>query len=203
MPFPPEVLVSAVLSIFLFLALCGVLVLIVVSMRTPTTMPLAVATGLLVLALAVVAVVPANVPTIMGVILALLAIPVGALGGNPMTRRVLELATRGRVRETEDGGILVGVRAERDPSENPDAASDESGAILRGGRTIGYLERLGAVVAIVAGYPEALAVIVAIKGIGRFSELAAAEARERFIIGTLVSLLWACVVGALVRLAVF
>ena len=36
---------------------------------------------------------------------------------------------------------------------------------------------------------------MAIKGVGRFSELAAAEARERFIIGTLSSLLWACVVG--------
>jgi hypothetical protein len=55
----------------------------------------------------------------------------------------------------------------------------------------------------VAGFPEALAVIVAIKGIGRFSELASAEARERFIIGTLASLLWACAAGALVRLAIW
>ena len=33
--------------------------------------------------------------------------------------------------------------------------------------------------------------------------LAAAEARERFIIGTLSSLLWACIVGALVRSAIW
>ena len=57
--------------------------------------------------------------------------------------------------------------------------------------------------AIIAGYPEAIAVVVAVKGIGRFSELAASEARERFIIGTISSLLWACLVGALVRLAIW
>jgi hypothetical protein len=68
---------------------------------------------------------------------------------------------------------------------------------------IGYLERVAVVISIIAGYPEAIAVVVAIKGIGRFSELAEADARERFIIGTLASLLWACVVGGLVRLAMF
>ena len=75
--------------------------------------------------------------------------------------------------------------------------------MLRGGTTIGYLERLAVVMALIAGFPEAIAIVVAIKGVGRFSELAAAEARERFIIGTLSSLLWACVVGALVRLAIW
>ena len=59
-----------------------------------------------------------------------------------------------------------------------------------------------AAAAILAGVPEALAVIVAIKGIGRFTELDAAEARERFIIGTLVSLSWAGACGALAYLAV-
>jgi len=73
----------------------------------------------------------------------------------------------------------------------------------RGGTVIGYLERLAAVVAIVVGYPEAIAVVVAIKGIGRFSELGEPEARERFIVGTLASLVWACVVGALLRLAIW
>ena len=76
-------------------------------------------------------------------------------------------------------------------------------ALLRGGTTIGYLERLAVVIAVIAGYPEAIAVVVAVKGIGRFSELAAAEARERFIVGTLASLLWASVVGALIRLAIW
>ena len=63
-------------------------------------------------------------------------------------------------------------------------------------------DRLAAVMSIVAGFPEGLAVVVALKGIGRFSELADADARERFIIGSLASLIWACVVGALIRLAI-
>ncbi|MBN9174413.1 MAG: hypothetical protein J0I70_09715 [Microbacterium sp.] len=190
----PEALVAAILSIFLFLVMCGALVLVVVSLRHPTTLPLIIATGLVVLALAVVIVSPVNVPTIMGLILALLGIALGVVGGNPLTRRILEIATHGRVHETSDGGIRV------------DATPDDGTAgtvLLRGGTTIGYLERVAAVIGIVAGFPEALAVIVAVKGVGRFSELASAEARERFIIGTLASLLWACVVAALVRLAIW
>jgi len=200
----PDVLLTAILSIFLFLTLCGVLVLITVSLRKPTTIPLVIATVLLVLALVVVAVSTVNVPTIMGLIVALLGVAIGVIGGNPVTRRVLEIATHGRVRETEDGGIVVGGGpAVGTGAAAVPAAPDDSRVILRGGTVIGYLERLGAVVAIVAGFPEALAVIVAIKGIGRFSELASAEARERFIIGTLASLLWACAAGALVRLAIW
>lgn len=197
----PEALIAAILSIFLFFTLCGALVLIVISLRKPTTIPLAVATGLVVSAVVIVAVSPVNVSTIMGLILALLAIALAVLGGNPVTRRILELATAGRVRETEDGGIVV--TDQRRDAAAPGPAEPEAPAVLRGGRVIGYLERLAVVVAIVAGFPEAIAVVVAIKGIGRFSELASAEARERFIIGTLSSLVWACVVGALVRLAIW
>ena len=74
--------------------------------------------------------------------------------------------------------------------------------MLRGGTIIGYLERFATAGAIMAGFPEAIAVLVAIKGVGRFTELEAAEARERFIIGTLVSLIWACVCAGVFRLAV-
>jgi hypothetical protein len=63
--------------------------------------------------------------------------------------------------------------------------------ILRGGMTIGYLERLAVVGSAFAGQPAAVAVIVAIKGLGRFAELENSAARERFIIGTMVSLIWA------------
>jgi len=192
----PGPLFVAGLSILLFLALCGALALVVVSLRRPTTLLLGIATGLVVASTILVAIAPVNVPTIMGLILALLGVAIGVLGGNPVTRHVLELATGGRVRETEDGGILLPVQ--RKAGEAP-----ELEPLLRGGTTIGYLERLAVVMAIIAGYPAAIAVIVAIKGIGRFSELAASEARERFIIGTLASLLWACLVGALVRLAIW
>ena len=102
-----DALVTGILSIFLFLTLCGVLVLITVSLRKPTTIPLVIATGLLVLALVVVAVSTVNVPTILGLIVALLGVAIGVVGGNPVTRRVLEIATHGRVRETDDGGIVV------------------------------------------------------------------------------------------------
>lgn len=188
----PDVLVVAALSTWLFACLCAALVLTIVNVRTPRTAPLAVAAGLLVLSTLTVAVAPVTVPALFGLILALVAVAVAVVGGNPVTRLVLNLATGGRVRETSDGGILL----RRDGAETTEL-------LLRGGTTIGYLERLAVAVAIVAGYPEALAVVVAVKGIGRFSELAAPEARERFIIGTLASLVWACVCGAIVRLALW
>ena len=49
-------------------------------------------------------------------------------------------------------------------------------------------------------FPEGLAVLVAIKGVGRFTELEEAEARERFIIGTLTSIIWACACAAVFRI---
>ncbi|HWI32117.1 MAG TPA: hypothetical protein VNT50_11540 [Microbacterium sp.] len=217
----PEAIIVAILSIFLFLALCGALVLIAVCMRRPATLPLVVAAGLVVSSLVIVSVAPINVPTLMGLVIALLGTAVAVLGGNPMTRRVLEIATHGRVRDGANGGIILDPSTElrTSPSTEPrtgpstglrtgaEAAGTAPAAkgeeVMRGGTTIGYLERLAVVVALIAGYPEAIAIVVAIKGVGRFSELAAAEARERFIIGTMSSLLWACVVGALVRLAIW
>lgn len=73
--------------------------------------------------------------------------------------------------------------------------------ILRGGTWIGILERLAITGAVFAGYPEAIAVVLAIKGLGRYPELRAwkaehrAKATERFIIGTLASYIWAGAVG--------
>ncbi|WP_460776507.1 hypothetical protein [Microbacterium sp. GXF7504] len=191
----PDVVVVAVLAVFLYLALCAALVLVTVSLRRPANLPLLVAAGLVVLALVVVAVVPVDVPPLFGIGLALLGVALGVVGGDPVTRRVLGIATHGTVREGVSGGILV-----YDSKATADAEPQE---VMRGGTTIGYLERLAVVAALTAGFPEALAVVVALKGIGRFSELATAAARERFIVGTLASLLWACLVGALVRLAIW
>lgn len=203
--FVPEAVVVAALSIFLFLAMCGALALIVVSTRRPATVPLIVAGGLVVLSLIVVVVVPVNVPLLVGLMIALLGTAVAVLGGNPVTRRVLEIATHGRVRDGVNGGIILDAEAAgvAEPDANVTDADTASREVMRGGTTIGYLERLAVVIALIAGYPEAIAIVVAVKGVGRFSELAAAEARERFIIGTLSSLLWACVVGALVRSAIW
>jgi hypothetical protein len=195
----PDVLLVAVLSIFLFVALCGALVLVVLSIRKPTDIPLIVAGVLVVLCLLAVTVSPVNVPLLLGLGIALLGTALAVLGGNPVTRRVLDIASHGRVEEGDNGGILL-----RAPSL-PGAVAGEGAVreVMRGGTTIGYLERVAVALGIIAGFPEAIAVVVALKGIGRFSELASAEARERFIIGTLASLVWACVVAALVRLAIW
>lgn len=203
----PEALVIAILTIAVFATLCAALFLVVMSLRRPKSIPLIAAVSLVTLALVIVLVVPRNVPIIAGLVLALLAITLAVVGGNPLTRRVLEVATNGRIDETSDGGIRVALSdtdgAAEDSTLTGVSADTRTRVLMRGGSTIGYLERLAVVVAIAAGYPEAIAVVVAIKGIGRFSELASADARERFIIGTLASLVWACLLGGLIRLALW
>ncbi|AWH92540.1 hypothetical protein [Dietzia lutea] len=70
--------------------------------------------------------------------------------------------------------------------------------VLRGGMWIGILERLGLTAAILAGRFELAAVVVAIKALGRYPEIRENPAvSERFIIGTLASLLVAAGCGAL------
>jgi hypothetical protein len=195
----PDALLVAILVIFLFFALCGALVLVVISLGRPRTLPLVIAGLLVVLALIVVALSPVNISPLMGVILAVLGVAVAVVGGNPVARRILDIATGGRVQETSDGGIVLPVAGD-DEDASP---GEKTRTLMRGGTVIGYLERVAVVMGIISGYPEAIAVVVAVKGIGRFSELATPEARERFIVGTLASLVWACLVGALVRLAMF
>ncbi|ACQ80285.1 conserved hypothetical protein [Beutenbergia cavernae DSM 12333] len=89
------------------------------------------------------------------------------------------------------------------------AAALRAGEVLRGGLVIGILERLAVTGSILLGHPEGIAVVVAVKGLGRFPELRAREGEqpgvsdavsERFIIGTLASLCWAAAIGALARL---
>jgi hypothetical protein len=86
-------------------------------------------------------------------------------------------------------------------SSAPDSGETVSSErILRGGAIIGVLERLAVCLAILAGQPVAIAYVVAIKGLGRFAELKATPvAAERFIIGTLASMLWAAGIAALAK----
>jgi hypothetical protein len=70
----------------------------------------------------------------------------------------------------------------------------QAGAVLRGGAWIGALERLAVYVALVAGWAPGLAIVLAVKGLGRYPELRNQEdtgVAERFIIGTFTSVLWA------------
>lgn len=73
----------------------------------------------------------------------------------------------------------------------------QAGDTLRGGMAIGVLERLAIYVALLAHYPTGITMVLAIKGLARYPELKAqhAGAAERFVIGTLVSVLVA-VAGA-------
>ncbi|CAI9419536.1 hypothetical protein [Nocardioides sp. T2.26MG-1] len=118
-------------------------------------------------------------------LLALLAGAVAVAGGGPVTALVFDLVDR---------------------REAPADSMQTAGRVLRGGAWIGALERGAILATLVAGWPEGLAVVLAVKGLGRYPELRAAEdgvrtgAAERFIIGTFVSVLWACACAAVVVL---
>jgi hypothetical protein len=138
---------------------------------------------------------PHPIPAI-SIVLGLAVLGLSVLGGGPAVLFVLAIASKGSVREGHHGGIVV-------EHPVPDAGgAPQRGEVLRGGTVIGVFERVATTASIMAGFPEAVAVIVAVKSVGRFTELDVAEARERFIIGTLVSLVWASACGALFRLAV-
>jgi len=187
-PFASAVLASAIVVVLLV-----VLVLSLVGLRRPSTVLAAVGGALVAAALTIVVVLPPGATPLLGVPITVLGFAAATVGGNPFTRRALDIAAGNRVRETEDGGIVILASHDADPAH--------ARTLMRGGTVIGYLERICTVVAIAVGFPEAIAAIIAVKGIGRFPELAEAEARERFIIGTLASLLWASAVGTVIRLA--
>jgi hypothetical protein len=87
--------------------------------------------------------------------------------------------------------------------EDPELVRD-AGAVLRGGAWIGALERLGVYVALVAGWAPGLAVVLAVKGLGRYPELRSQDdtgVAERFIIGTFTSVLWAVACAGVALLA--
>ena len=82
----------------------------------------------------------------------------------------------------------------------PGSSRPAPGSVLRGGLVIGVLERLAVAAAVLASEPVAIAYVVAIKGLGRYAELKETPAAaERFIIGTLASMLWAVGVAAAAR----
>jgi hypothetical protein len=107
-------------------------------------------------------------------------------GGGVVVRAVFRLMRREfRPARTAPPPATVESAAEPDPSP----AEPETG--LRGDAWIGYLERGAAAATLLAGWPEGVALVLAVKGVGRYSELREPNAPEAFIIGTLASLLWA------------
>src|SRR5699024_12063130 len=82
--------------------------------------------------------------------------------------------------------------------EEEGAEQVDAGEILRGGLWIGILERLAVAGCILLAYPAGIAVVVAIKGLGRFSTLRdepSSGVSERFLVGTLTSYLWSAAVA--------
>jgi hypothetical protein len=126
----------------------------------------------------------ADPDSLVGRLLVVELFAVAVAGGGPATATVLWLVDRGSRRDDMD-----------DASE-----------VLRGGAWIGAFERAAVFATLAAGWPEGLAVVLALKGLGRYSELRGSAATpagppvtggvaERFIIGTFSSVLWACAVA--------
>lgn len=79
----------------------------------------------------------------------------------------------------------------------------EAMAVLRGGTWIGVLERLAVTGTLLTGYPGGVAIVVAVKGLGRYPELKEHPvASERFVVGTLASLGWAAFLGMVGRVLI-
>lgn len=131
------------------------------------------------------------------------------------------------------GGVLLVPIVLRAAQGTSAVSATRVQAVLRGGLVIGLLERLATAGCVLLGQPEGIAVVVAVKGLGRYPELRGsastsgpgtssaagvpgaanapaasgepsvaalgAAVSERFIIGTLTSLIWAVAVGALGR----
>ena len=98
--------------------------------------------------------------------LTLMVAVVAAFGGGPVTAAVLH--------RVDHGGPI-----------------ELAGNVLRGGAWIGAMERTAIFVTLAAGWPHGLAIVLAMKGLGRYPELKQPGAAERFIIGSFTSVLWA------------
>ncbi|WP_309070606.1 hypothetical protein [Arthrobacter sp.] len=131
-----------------------------------------------------------------------LALLAAGLLGSPITLAVLRLARA--VDEQQNQSVPGPDVSATDVESTPEAevalheSAPDTPGVLRGGLVIGILERTGVALAILLNEPVAIAYVVAIKGLGRYAELKETPAAaERFIIGTLTSLLWACAVAGL------
>lgn len=117
-------------------------------------------------------------------------------GGGPVTTRIFEIVDR-----TEHPSPAAGFAPEGESSAD---SIDRAGDVLRGGAWIGALERLAVFAGLAAGFPEGVAVVLALKGVGRFPDLRGDQGRsgttERFIIGTFTSVLWAAACAGMVAL---
>ncbi len=106
-----------------------------------------------------------------------LAVAAAVVGGGPATSAVLRLVPA------------------------PTGQTTPAASVLRGGATIGVLERAAICVAAMLGSAEGIAVVLAVKSLGRYPELREPGTSERFIIGTFTSVLWALACAGVAVLA--
>lgn len=178
--------------VLLLLALAAASPLLVLPLRRVVTDPVVPVAALGVLLLGVAAAVAARVDPTDGWRLAaaaVLGVVVATTGGSLVVRAVFRLMRReflpARVAR------VTAPSAEAAPDAVVEETSSEPGTVLRGGAWIGCLERAAVAATLLAGWPEGIALVLAVKGVGRYAELRETNAPEAFIIGTLTSLLWA------------
>ncbi|GAA1344690.1 hypothetical protein [Arthrobacter roseus] len=139
----------------------------------------------------------------MEILIIILALLFAGIGGWPVAAAILRGA--GNVSTSNplerDAEKHTPRQAQDSPAGEQDITPVQASSILRGGLVIGILERLCVAFAVLTGESVAIAYVIAIKGLGRYPELRETPgASERFIIGTLASLLWAVAVTAPVRI---
>ena len=147
----------------------------------------------------------------LGALVVVLALALSTGGGWVVTRLVLRLASRSSdaggttttPAEDPTNGLVAAIPEGADADAAPVSDGPEGAgalAALRGGTWIGLLERLATTGALLLGEPTAIAVVVAVKGLGRYPELREhPAASERFVVGTLASLICAAGTGFLGR----
>jgi hypothetical protein len=129
------------------------------------------------------------------VLAALLATAAGiAWLADPASDGVAEWAVLAAVAAAVCAGspVATAVLRAADPTAAGVTGGPSDPQVLRGGAWIGVLERAAVAGTLLTGWPEGLAVVLAVKGLGRYNELRGTPAAaERFILGTLTSALWA------------
>jgi hypothetical protein len=130
-----------------------------------------------------------------GLVLAVLLAVAGVLawaGGSASDALTEGAAVAAVVAAIAAGGpVATAVLRAADPEKAGVPGGPQDPDILRGGAWIGFLERAAVAATLLAGSAEGLVVVLAVKGLGRYAELRAPAAAERFIVGTLASALWA------------
>lgn len=120
----------------------------------------------------------------MDILTAVIALIVSAVLGWPVVEGVLAIARIVPDEPAKQQGLVI------EPKAPPERH------VLRGGAVIGVLERLSTTGLILVGHAGLIAVVIAIKALGRWAEIRQdPAASERFIIGSLASCLWAGLCG--------